>query len=544
MATKPVRPTEIAHGPMSSSDYIMNRDFLSHLSHELRTPMNGVMGMTELLAANELSPRHRNVLDAIQHSAETLWEVIDDFLDFARLEGGAMALKDASLDPCQVAEDVVELLAEAAHTKLLELICYISPDCAGTVRGDPKRVRQVLDNLVGTAIRLAHEGDIILKVEIRSADSNYASLRFTVECNGATVDPQRFDRFFEPFSIADDATIDRHHATGLGLAVARRLVDLMGGKLSVERGSDEEGLMFTFDLSVRLTKGTKHTRMDAAALTGVRVLVVSENANQRAVLSHQLRDYGAEAEVANDGEMALDRLKTRSAEGQPYAAIVAERDMVQTDGLTLARQLSKEPAIGDTPVLLLNMTTQESDPDEFQGTGIVNCFMKPVSARRLADAITEVAVTHANPGGAIPLCLAETEAIQSLTGIVLVVEDNQVNREIVVSMLKMLGCQCGSAENGQQALHALSARHYDLILMDCQMPLMDGFEATRAIRRLEHTARKGRRLPIVALTANDMDGDRERCLGVGMDDFLAKPYRKNQLQEVLTRWLPHGSNNS
>jgi two-component system sensor histidine kinase/response regulator len=543
MATKPVRSTEIGRGPMSSSDYTMNRDFLAHLSHELRTPMNGVMGMTELLAANELSPRPRNVLDAIQHSAETLWRVIDDFLDFARLEGSAMALKDSNLDPGQVAEDVVELLAEAAHTKLLELICYISPDCPGIVQGDPKRVRQVLDNLVGTAIRLAHEGDIVLKVESQRADSDYASIRFSVECNGVTVNQELLERFFEPFSIADDATIDRHHATGLGLAVARRLVDLMGGRLSVERGSDQ-GLMLTFELPVRLTKGARHSRVEASALKGVRVLVVSENANQRAVLSHQLRDYGAEAEVANDGDAALNRLKTRSPEGQPYAVIVVERDMVQTDGLTFARQLRKEPAIGDPPVLLLNMTTQESDPDEFQGTGIVDCFMKPVTARRLADAIAEVMATYKNAVGVIPLSSAATESIQPLTGTVLVVEDNQVNREIVVAIVKKFGCLCGSAENGQQALHALSARHYDLVLMDCQMPLMDGFEATRTIRRLEDTARKGRRVPIVALTANDMDGDRERCLAVGMDDFLAKPYRKDQLRGVLARWLPRGSNTS
>jgi CheY-like chemotaxis protein len=543
MATKPVRSTEIGRNSTSSSDYTMKRDFLAHLSHELRTPMNGVMGMTELLAANELSPRQRNVLDAIQHSAETLWEVIDDFLDFTRLEGGEMALKDGTLDPSQVAEDVVELLAEAAHIKLLELICYISPDCPGTVQGDPKRVRQVLDNLVGTAIRLAHEGDIVLKVEPRGADSDYASIRFSVECNGAPVNQELLERFFEPFSIADDATIDRHHATGLGLAVARRLVDLMGGRLSVERRSDQ-GLMLTFDFPVRLTEGARRSRAEALALKGVRVLVVSENANQRAVLWHQLSDYGAKAEVANDGDVALDRLKARSAEGRPYAVIVAERDMVQTDGLTLARQLRKEPVIGDPPVLLLNMTTQESDPDEFQGTGIVDCFMKPVTARRLADAIVEVVATHENTGEAIPLSSAATESVQSLTGTVLVVEDNQVNREIVVAMLKRFGCQCGSAENGQQALHALHARHYDLILMDCQMPLMDGFEATCAIRRLEHAARKERRVPIVALTANDMDGDRERCLAVGMDDFLAKPYRKDQLRGVLARWLPNGSINS
>jgi two-component system sensor histidine kinase/response regulator len=401
----------------------------------------------------------------------------------------------------------------------------------------------VLDNLLGTAIRLAHEGDIVLKVESRGADSNYASIRFSVECNGITVSRPLLDRFFEPFSIADDATIGRHHATGLGLAVARRLVDLMGGRLSAERGSDE-GLTLTFELPVPLTEGARHSKVEAAALKGVRVLVVSENANQRAVLSHQLRDYGAEAEVANDGEGALDRLKTRSGEGRPYAVIVAERDMVQTDGLTFARQLRKEPGIGDPPVLLLNMTTQESDPDEFQGTGIVDCFMKPVTARRLVDAIAEVVATHENTVGAIPLSSAATESDQPLTGTVLVVEDNQVNREIVVSMLKRFGCQCGSAENGQQALHALSARHYDLILLDCQMPLMDGFETTRAIRRLEHAARKERRIPIVALTANDMDGDQERCLAVGMDDFLAKPYRKDQLRGVLVRWLPRSSNNS
>jgi CheY-like chemotaxis protein len=190
------------------------------------------------------------------------------------------------------------------------------------------------------------------------------------------------------------------------------------------------------------------------------------------------------------------------------------------------------------------MTTQESDPDEFQGTGIVDCFMKPVTARRLADAIAEVMATYKNAVGVIPLSSAATESIQPLTGTVLVVEDNQVNREIVVAIVKKFGCLCGSAENGQQALHALSARHYDLVLMDCQMPLMDGFEATRTIRRLEDTARKGRRVPIVALTANDMDGDRERCLAVGMDDFLAKPYRKDQLRGVLARWLPRGSNTS
>ena len=541
MAIKPAGTNDVGFGPLSSLIYVMNREFLTHLSHELRTPMNGVMGMTELLAANDLSPRHRSVLNAIQHSAETLWEVIDDFLDFARLEGGALTLSEHSMDPGQVAEDVVEVLAEAAHTKLLDLICYISPDCPGSVQGDPKRIRQVLENLVGTAIRLSQEGDIVLNVKPRGGHSEYARIHFSVAFNGATVNQELLERIFEPFSIADDATINCGYATGLGLAVAMRLADLMGGKLSVEHGSGD-GLSLGFDLPLQLTEGAWESRVDKVALKGVRVLVVSENTNQRAVLSQQLRDYGAEADVAIDGEAAIDRMRTSSMEGQAYTVIVVERDMMQTDGLTLARLLRKESAIGDPPVLLLNMTTQESDPDEFQGTGIIDCFIKPVTARRLVDAIAEAVTTHGNISQAIPLFSAGSESVQPLAGRVLVVEDNDINRQIVVSMLKNFGCEFGTAENGQQAMHALRVRHYDLILMDCQMPLMDGFEATRAIRGLEHTECTRSRIPIVALTANDMDGDQERCLAVGMDGFLAKPYRRDQLREVLTRWLPKASN--
>lgn len=515
----------------------MNREFISALSHELRTPMNGVMGMTELLAATEMPPQQRNFLEEVQHSAEALWKVIDDFLDFASLEQGDLRLRDENIDPGQMSEDVIECLAEAAHRKLLEIMCYVEPDCPLVIQGDQRRIGQILESLVGTAIRLTRKGCIIVRVNPNHETNKPTSIRFTVESNGVLVGEPLFERFFEPFSIEDDASIDKYHVTGLGLAVSQKLATLMGGELSVEQGPGI-GLNLTFDLPIQTASVVNTSRVDRTFLSGIIVLVVAENPNQREVLTRQLRDYGAQADSADGGDEALEQLEKARDAGQPYAMVVVERDMMQMDGMTFAHLLCEVPVIEDTPVVLLDALNQQSDPEEYEGTGIVGYLTKPVTAKKLVQLIAEVTVKPRGGDQQRTTCMTAPSTNDSLTAKVLVAEDNRVNREIVVSMLKNLGCQCDTVENGQLALKALQSRHYDLVLMDCQMPLMDGFEATRAIRLQEDLRKDQFHIPIVALTANNMDGDRERCLAVGMDDFIAKPFKKEHLVRALAHYLP------
>ena len=524
-------------------------DFLARMSHEIRTPMNGIMGMTELLLDTALSEKQRHFAQTVYRSGTALLRVINDILDFSKIEAGKLKLEISPFDLRDLVEDAVGLFAESAYKKDIELCCFIADGVPDIVEGDPHRLRQILINLIGNAVKFTDRGTVVLRVIGLQAEDNEVWLQFEVKDTGIGIQADRLEHIFEVFAQADESTTRKHGGTGLGLAITRDLVDLMGGTIGVE---SREGEGTAFQVKVRLKRYPDSKEASPPSgwnqIRG-RVLVVDDNEVNREILHHLLDGWRLRHHEVADGLQALSALRSAVAEGDPFQIAILDMHMPDMNGINLASKIKSEPSISNTLLVMLSSVRGEDESRTALGVGIETWLTKPVRKADLLSSLIEVTgrkpAYQDSDGEAVA---EQPDGNVTYQGIcVLVAEDNSVNREVVKLMLKSLGCKADMAENGREAVELFSRKHYHLVLMDCQMPEMDGFEATRLMREIDaaQQSRGGHQhTPIVALTAHAMDGHPERCIAEGMDDYLGKPFERNQLCSILDRWTgsPAASN--
>ena len=508
-------------------------EFLARMSHEIRTPMNGVMGMSELLQATELTPRQRHLSETISHSAEALLQIINDILDFSKVEAGKLELEHVEFALREAVEETIEIFAGRAHAKNLELACAIALDVPGTVRGDPMRLRQVLINLVGNAIKFTDSGEVIVRVRTAGEDG---LLRFEVVDTGIGISAEAQAQIFNAFNQADSFTTRKYGGTGLGLAICRQLATLMEGEIGVH-SEINRGSTFWFDVRLEPVIDASPTmpRLPRSKLIGLRALVVDDNASSREILQQHMNSWGVEVVAVETSAAALAAL---AADGARFDLGLLDDQMPGMDGVQLAKHIRRDRRWQELR-LILQSTRDDHDSSE-RAQLFTAVLTKPLRRSQLFSCLSRVMTMQ--PGAPMDASAAESApavaaaAARAAGPKILVVEDNPVNREVAVGMLENLGCTIETAENGWLAIEAMNTQAYDAVLMDCQMPVMDGLTATGEIRRREQTSGAAR-VPVIALTANAMEGDRERCLAAGMDDFLSKPFTQQQLATLLRRWL-------
>ncbi|GAA3697432.1 hypothetical protein GCM10022204_11820 [Microlunatus aurantiacus] len=514
--------------------------FLATMSHEIRTPMNGVIGLAELLQASDLDDRQRQYVAGVQTAGDALLMIINDILDFSKIEAGRLELQTVDLDVTQLIEDVAELLARQAQAKDLELLTCSRLGAEARLRADPSRLRQVLINLVSNAIKFTEQGEVVLSAGFDPGtppgEAETVAVRFEVTDTGIGIDASDQQLVFEPFTQVDGSSTRRFGGTGLGLAISRDLVEAMGGELQVDSRLGD-GSRFGF--TVRLPRSDSSTepspsRTPAPPWGGTAVLVVDDNTTSRLILQAQLSGWGLVPQLAADAATGLDLLLRAADHGRPFAVALVDLAMPGTDGLELARRIDDTPALTGTRVVLL--TTTEVTPDRLAGAGLAAYVDKPVRSAQLYDRLAEVLRPVLEPDPEGPPAAADPPAPGHAR--VLVVEDNAINQLVARGLLDRLGFECDLAGTGYEALDALGRTDYAAVLMDCQMPEMDGYTATGELRRREG----GRRhTPVIAMTAGALVGDEARCLAAGMDAYVPKPIDSAQLEAVLARWVPGGA---
>ena len=510
-------------------------EFLANMSHEIRTPINGVLGMNEILLRTDLTTKQHHCATTIRSSVEALLHVINDILDFSKIEAGKLELHKIHFDLRELVEEVVQLYADSAQRKGLELNAVLAADMNTRFIGDSVRIRQILTNLIGNAIKFTQSGEIVARVYSTNDDNDeQALIRFEVQDTGIGIAPTARKRIFESFTQADGTTERKYGGTGLGLSISSQLARVMGGEIGVESELDK-GSTFWFTARLPIDPDTATlVAQDTTALHGMRVLAVDDNETNREIYRDQLSYWRTNFEAAYDGNDALTKLRKASTAGAPFEVIILDMHMPNMDGIALAQAIVADSGIPDLHQIMLSSIGDQLDARQYQDVGIDNYMTKPVRQSDLFQCLARL--RH----GAKPItkstCVT-ADTGPTFSGRILVAEDNFVNQEVVLDLLELAGLECDIATDGFVAVQRTKTQHYDLVLMDCQMPRMDGFMATEAIRNLERESGKAR-MPIVALTANAVEGDRERCTAAGMDDYLCKPFTYDQMLDVLDRWLP------